>query len=54
MKGSRLPDNRWHGPFKTEQEAIDVVLETGRRDAKWCWFYLRGLGGLGNGDSFMV
>ena len=46
MKRARLPDNRWHGPFKTEQEAIDVSLETGRRDAKGCWFCLRELGSL--------
>ena len=37
-KGSRLPDNRWHGPFGTEQEAIKMALETGRRHAKGCWF----------------
>ena len=54
IKGSRLPDNRWHGPFGTEQEAIKVALETGRRDAKGCWFCLRGLEGLGNEDSSVV
>ena len=31
MKGSRLPDNRWHGPFGTEREAIDRALSTGRQ-----------------------
>ena len=34
--GSRLPDNRWHGPFPARQEAIDKALSTGRKDAKGC------------------
>ena len=46
VKGSRLPDNRWHGPFGTEQEAIDRALSTGRLDARGCWFCLRGMGSL--------
>ena len=46
MKGSRLRDNRWHGCFGTEREAIDYALSTGRRDAKGCWFCLRGMGSL--------
>ena len=46
MKGSRLPGNRWHGPFGTEREAIDCALSTGRPDAKGCWFCLRGMGSL--------
>ena len=54
IKGSRLPDNRWLGAFATEQLAVVKALETGRRDAKGCWFCLRGLGGLGNEDSFAV
>ena len=46
MKGSRLPDNRWHGPFGTVREAIDCALSTGHLDAKGCWFCLRGMGSL--------
>lgn len=44
MKESRLPDNRWRGPFGTEQEAVGEALKTGRRDARGCWFCLRGVG----------
>ena len=32
-KGSRLPDNRWYGPFGTVQQAVDQALRTGRQDA---------------------
>ena len=46
LKGSRLPDNRWHGPFGTEREAIDRALSTDRSDAKGCRFCLRGTGSL--------
>lgn len=46
MKGSRLPDNRWHGPFSTKQFAISRALRTGRLDAKGCWFCLRSVGSL--------
>ena len=46
MKRSRLPDNRWHGPFGTVREAIDCALSTGHLDAKGCWFCLRGMGSL--------
>ena len=46
MKGSRLTDNRRHGPFGTEREAIDCAQSTGRPDAKGCWFCLRGMGSL--------
>ena len=41
MKGSRLPDNRWHGPFGTEREAIELALSTGRLDARGCGSCLR-------------
>ena len=40
MSGSRLPDNRWHGPFGTKLGAIDQALQTRRRDNKGCWFFL--------------
>ena len=33
---TRRPDNRWHGPFPTMQEAIDKALGTGKRDVKGC------------------
>ena len=46
MKEARLPDNRWHGPFVTDQEAIDHALKTGHMDARGCWFCLRYMGSL--------
>ena len=46
MKGARLPDNRWHGLFGTEREAMDFALSTGRLDAKGCRFCLREMGSL--------
>lgn len=46
IKGSRLTDNRWHGPFQTEQEAIDRARRTGRRDAKGCGVCLPGVRSL--------
>ena len=46
IKGSRLADNRWHGAFDTEREAIDKAISRGRRDARGCWFCLRGMGSL--------
>ena len=39
VRGSRLPDNRWIGPFETEDEAIEMALLTERsevRRAKCC------------------
>ena len=46
MKGSRRPDNRWHGPFGTVREATGYARSTGRPDAKGCWFCLRDIGSL--------
>ena len=46
MKGSRLPDNRWSGPYETEGQAVEQALRTGQPDAKGCWFSLGGLGPL--------
>ncbi|MCY3646451.1 MAG: hypothetical protein OXH07_05720 [Chloroflexi bacterium] len=34
--GTRRPDNRWHGPFPTREEAIEKALSTGKRDVKGC------------------
>ena len=45
-KGVRLPDNRWHGPFETERDAIDKAQSTGQPNAKGCWYCLRNLGTL--------
>ena len=45
-KGSRLSNNRWLGPFETEQEAIDEALKTGRGDVRGCGSCLRGVGSL--------
>lgn len=46
IKGSRLTDNRWHGPFETQEEAIRQALGTGRRDAKGGGCCLPGLRSL--------
>ena len=46
-KGSRLQNNRWHGPFGTQQEAIDRAVSTGRHDVRGCRFCLPGLGDSG-------
>ena len=46
LRGSRRPDNRWHGPFETEREAVTVALGTGRADVMGCRSCLRGLGNL--------
>ena len=43
IKGSRLPDNRWHGPFENDQEAITKAVSTGRRDVKGCGWCLQSL-----------
>ena len=43
VRGSRLIDNPWHGPFATRQETIDAALSTGRRDVRGCWFCLCGV-----------
>ncbi len=43
-KGSRLQDNRWHGPFGTLRKAIDLAVSTGRHDARGCRFCLPDLG----------
>ena len=36
LHGSRLPDNEWHGPFETLENATDKALETGRSDIGGC------------------
>lgn len=41
IRGSRLSDNRWIGPFETEEEAIDKALRTGRSDVRRCKSCLR-------------
>ncbi len=46
IKGARLTDNRWHGPYGTEQEAIDKARGTGRRDAQGGGCCLPGLRSL--------
>ena len=46
VKGSRRSDNRWHGPFGTKQEAIELALSTGRPDAGGCGSCLREMGSL--------
>ena len=46
IKGSRLPDNRWHGPFETVQKACDKALSTGRLNIKGCGSCMRHLGSL--------
>ena len=45
-RGSRLPDNRWHGTFRTMQAAIDKALSTGHEDVGGCGVCLRELGAL--------
>lgn len=45
-QGSRLPDNRWHGPFRTMKAAVDKALGTGHRDVRGCGTCLRELGAL--------
>ena len=46
MKASRLPDNRWHGPFATKGQAVDKARITGRLDVRRCGFCLRSLGNI--------
>ena len=46
IKGSRLADNRWHGPFETLEEAVRRAKRTGRRDAKGGGCCLPSLGSL--------
>ncbi len=36
LHGSRLPDNRWHGPFLTREEAYSRLRATGRSNADGC------------------
>ncbi len=43
-KASRLSDNRWHGPFASLQEAIDMALGTRRKTVRTCGACLRGVG----------
>ena len=35
-RGSRLSNNRWHGPYTTLDEATSVALKMERRDTKGC------------------
>lgn len=37
-KGTRLNDNRWHGPFDTLQEAEKVAQRTGKKNVSKCKF----------------
>lgn len=46
VRGSRLPDNRWYGPFRTRDEAIGKALSTGRGDARGCPTCLPDVGSL--------
>lgn len=46
LHGSRLPDNRWHGPFATREEATATALSTGRADARGCGACLPDMGRL--------
>ncbi len=43
LKGSRLPDNRWHGPFESLESAIGIALDTGHSDIRGCGFCLPSL-----------
>ena len=43
IKGNRLADNRWIGPFETESEAIERGRVTGRADVRGCKICLRSL-----------
>ncbi len=36
LHGSRLPDNKWHGPFESEENAIGIALDTGHSDISGC------------------
>ena len=42
-KGTRLPDNRWHGPFESQQAAIEKARSLNRKDTAGCGNCLRGL-----------
>ena len=39
VKGSRLPDNRWHGPFKLA-DAVEKANRIGKRDTAGCHWCL--------------
>ena len=36
VKGTRLSDNRWHGPFTTLQEAEEVAQRTKKKNISKC------------------
>ncbi len=36
IKGTRLNNNRWHGPFTTLQEAEEVAQRTKKKDISKC------------------
>ena len=38
LHGSRLPDNRWIGPLESVEVALEVALDTERRDIAECKF----------------
>ena len=46
MKGSRLPDNRWHGPFTILDAAIEKALNTPTSDVAGCGHCLKQVGTL--------
>ena len=46
VQETRLPDNRWCGPFKTKEDAIERALKTPDRDVAGRWFCLRSVGKL--------
>ena len=38
LHGSRLPDNRWIGPLESSEVALEVALDTERKDIAECKF----------------
>ena len=36
LRGRRLPNNRWHGPFESVEKAFAIARVTGRRDYRGC------------------
>ena len=36
LRGRRLPDNRWHGPFESVEDAFAKARSTGRRENRGC------------------
>lgn len=38
LHGSRLPDNRWIGPLESSERALEVALDTERKDIAECKF----------------